>query len=131
MNENIRSLILSLPIALSRDLIFDLHKTMKKNKRLDTWNPIPQSSPYMLGEEHKELFGKARRLIEEEWGTRLEEVDDDLELKIILALREAYRERFRAEVGYDEKEADALLNELRKISPYKPTPPERRAVPVS
>jgi hypothetical protein len=130
-NDEIKNFILSLPTDLSGDLIFDLHKAMKKNKPLDVWNPIPQSSPYMLDEEHKELFEKAKRMIEEKWQTNLEEVNDDLELKIISELREAYWERFRMEEGYDEKEAEALLNELRKISPYKPTPPELRAVPVS
>jgi len=130
MNE-LRNLILSLPTTLAGKLIFDLSKAMKKNKRLDVWNPIPQSSPYLLGKEHKELFEKARQLIEEKWLAKLEEVDDDLELEIISELDEAYWERFETEVGYDEKEAEALLNELRKISPYRPTPPELRAVPVA
>jgi len=121
-NDQIRNFIVSLPADLADDLIFDLHKTMKKNKRLDVWNPIPQTSPYMLGEEHKELFEKARRLIEEKWHTRLEDVDDNLELEIISELDEAHWEKFRAENDYDEKEVDALLNELRKISPYQPTP---------
>lgn len=40
-NDELRSFILSLPVDLADDLIFDLHKTMKKNKRLDVWNPIP------------------------------------------------------------------------------------------
>ena len=131
MNDEIRNLIMSLPVALSEDLIFDLHKTMTKNKHWDAFNYILKSSPYMLGEEHKELFEKARRLIETEWQTKLEEVDDDLELKIRSELDKVYWEKFKAEKGYDEKEVDALLNEMRKISPYRPTPPELRAVPVS
>jgi hypothetical protein len=130
MND-IKNFILSLPTELVGYLIFDLNKAMRKNKRLDVLNPIPQSSPYLLGEEHKELFEKARQLIEEKWQTKLEEVDDDLEIKILSELREAEWEKFKAEEGYDEAEAEALLNELRKISPYKPTPPELRAVPVS
>jgi hypothetical protein len=130
MNE-IKDFISSLPLEVSRYLIFDLSKAMKQNKRLDVWDPIPQSSPYLLGKEHKEIFEKARRLIEEKWHTKLEEVDDDLELKIYSEFREAYWEKFKAEEGYDEAETEALLIELRKISPYKPTPPELRAVPVS
>jgi hypothetical protein len=121
-NDELRNFILSLPADLADGLIFDLHKTMKKNKRLDVWNPIPQSSPYMLGEEHKALLEKARKLIEAKWHTKLEDVDDNLELEIISELDEAHWEKFRAENDYDEKEVEALLNELRKISPYQPTP---------
>jgi hypothetical protein len=121
-NEEIRNLILNLPADLADKLIFDIHKTMKKNKRLDVWNPVPQSSPYRLGEDHKELFTKARRLIEEKWQTKLEEVDDDLELEIISALDDAWWERFKVEKGFNEEEVGALLNEIRKISPYQPTP---------
>jgi len=121
-NDELRSFILSLPTDLADDLIFDLHKTMKKNKRLDVWNPIPQSSPYMLDEEHKELFERARRLIEARWQTRLEEVNDELELEIISVLDDANWEKFKTEKGFDEKETEILLNELRKISPYQPTP---------
>lgn len=130
MND-IKNFILSLPSELVGYLIFDLNKAMRKNKRLDTLNPIPQSSPYLLGEEHKELFEKARQLIEKKWQTKLEEVDDDLEIKILSEFRKAQSERIKAESGYDEEKIDALLTELRKISPYKPTPPELRAVPVS
>jgi hypothetical protein len=130
MTDEIKNLITSLPVALSGDLIFDLRKTMAKNKRWNAYNYILKSAPYMLGEEHKELFEKARRLIETEWQTKLEEVGDDLELKIISELDKVYWEKFKAEKGYDEKEIDALLNEMRKISPYRPTPPELRAVPV-
>jgi len=130
MNE-LRDLVFSLPTNLSGKLIFDLNKVMRKNKRLDVIDPIPQSSPYLLGEEHKELFEKTRRLIEEKWQVKLEEVDDDLEIEIISELRKAQMERRKAEPGYDEAKDDALLNEMRKISPYRPTPPELRAVPVS
>ncbi|GEM_PF-2997409 len=130
MNE-IQDLIMSLPLEVAGYLIFDLGKAMKENKRLDVWNPIPQSSPYLLDEEHKEIFEKARRLIEEKWHTKLNEVDDDLELEIYSELRKIYSEKIRAEEGYDAAEAKALLNELRKISPYRPTPPELRAVPVA
>jgi hypothetical protein len=125
--DEIRNFILSLSTDLAGDLIFDLHKTMKKNKPLDVWNPVPQSSPFMLGDEHKELFERARRMIEEKWQTKLEEVNDDLEFQIISELRKAYWERFRAEESYDEKEVDALLNDLRKISPYQPTPEHLRS----
>jgi hypothetical protein len=118
---------MSLPLDVASYLIFDLGKAMKQNKRLDVLNPIPQSSPYLLDEEHKELFEKARRLIEEKWHTKLEEVDDDLELQIYSELRKAYWERFKAEEGYDKAEAEALLNELRKISPYRPTPADLQA----
>ncbi len=129
MNE-LRDLVFSLPTSLSGKLIFDLSKAMRKNKRLDALDPIPQLSPYLLGEEHKELFEEACRLIEEKWQVKLEEVDDDLEIEIISELRRAQGERRKAEPGYDEAKADALLNEMRKISPYQPTPPELRAVPV-
>ena len=64
MNE-LRNLILSLPTDLAAYLIFDLSKAMRKNKRLNAFNPIPQLSPYLLDEKHKELFEEARRLIEE------------------------------------------------------------------
>lgn len=121
MNE-IQDLIMSLPLEVADYLIFDLGKAMKGKKRLDVWNPIPQSSPYLLDEEHKEIFEKACRLIEEKWHVKLNEVDDDLELKIYSELRKAYWEKFKAEEGYDAAEATALLNELRKISPYQPTP---------
>jgi len=121
-NDELRNFILSLPVDLADDLIFDLHKTMKKNKPLDVWNPIPQSSPYMLDEEHKELFERARRLIEASWQTKLEEVNDELELEIISVLDDANWEKFKTEKGFDEKETEILLNELRKISPYQPTP---------
>jgi len=129
--SEIRDLIMSLPLEVAGYLIFDLGKAMKENKRLDVWNPIPQSSPYLLDEEHKEIFEKARRLIEEKWHVKLNEVDDDLELRIYSELKDVLDERFKAEEGYDEIDAKALLNELRKISPYRPTPPELRAVPVS
>jgi len=130
MNE-LRDLVFSLPTNLSGKLIFDLSKAMRKNKRLNMLNPIPQSSPYLLGEEHKELFEKARRLIEAKWQVKLEEVDDDLELEIISELWKAQRERRKADPDYDEAKVDVLLNEMRKISPYRPTPPELRALPVS
>ena len=129
--SEIRELIISLPFEIASALIFDLGKAMKGNKRLDVWNPIPQLSPYLLDEEHKEVFEQARQLIEKKWRTRLEEVDDDLELQIYSELNDALGEKFKAEEGYDEIDAEALLNELRKISPYRPTPPELRAVPVS
>jgi len=129
--SEIRDLIMSLPFEVAGYLIFDLGKAMKENKRLDVWNPIPQSTPYLLDDEHKEIFEKARRLIEEKWHTKLTEVDDDLELEIYSELRKALWEKLKAEEGYDEAETEALLNELRKISPYQPTPPELRAVPVS
>lgn len=76
----------------------------------------------MLDEEHKELFERARRLIEERWQTKLEEVNDELELEIISVLDDANWEKFKTEKGFDEKETGILLNELRKISPYQPTP---------
>jgi len=129
--SEIRDLIMSLPFEVAGYLIFDLGKAMKENKRLDVWNPIPQSTPYLLDDEHKEIFEKARRLIEEKWHTKLTEVDDDLELEIYSELQKALWEKLKAEEGYDEAETEALLNELRKISPYQPTPPELRAVPVS
>jgi len=131
MNDELRDFILSLPTDIAAYLIFDLNKAMRKDKRLDVLDPIPQTSPYLLREEHKEFFEKARRLIEEKWQTKLEEVDDDLELEILSELEDAHMERIKAESGSDEEKIDALLNELRKISPYRPTPPELRAVPVS
>jgi len=129
--SELRDLIFNLSTRLSGKLIFDLSKAMRKNKRLDVIDPIPQSSPYLLGEEHKELFENARRLIEEKWQVKLEDVDDDLEIEIISELRKAQVERLKAEPDYDKAKVDALLNELRKISPYHPTPPELRAVPVA
>jgi len=118
--SEIRDLIVSLPLEIASALIFDLGKAMKGNKRLDVWNPIPQSSPYLLDEEHKEVFEQARRLIEKKWRTKLEEVGDDLELRIYSELNYALGEKFKTEDGYDEIDAKALLNELRKISPYRP-----------
>ncbi len=118
MNE-FRNFLSSIPASLLRILILDLLKAMKHRKRLGWHGSLMDASPYLLGTHHEHLFDEARQLIEKIWQTRLEQVDEDIWLKIIFEFRKAYWQRLKTEEGFKNKEEarDSVLDTLWEISP--------------
>ena len=100
------------------DISYELARRMRRHKPINPLDPLPQCEPIDLSAEMLKVVDQVQGEIEVKYQTKIDQISDEAEAKILGLLFETRMELFRASPNYDPERGKRLIEELRNTVPH-------------